>query len=163
MNEQQQQEAREAFEMNCPTPITRPPGGEYLNDRTCHGWQAYLAATERMQAMVDEVTRERDQYRDTLVARHGGEPLALLSELDEARQRIAALTRELAEARKDAERWDVVESLMICYVETRLVQEEDGRWGIHGEDGIECADRTWYGGTPGEVIDAAIQSTKGPT
>ena len=28
---------------------------------------------------------ERDRYRDALVARHGGEPLALLSELDAAR------------------------------------------------------------------------------
>lgn len=37
---------------------------------------------------------ERDRYRDALVARHGGEPLALLSELDAARaERDAAVAK----------------------------------------------------------------------
>ena len=39
---------------------------------------------------------ERDRFRDTLLARHGGEPLALLDELDEARNELAALKAEYA-------------------------------------------------------------------
>lgn len=54
-------------------------------------------AREARQALVsaiDELAAERDRYRDALVARHGGEPLALLSELDAARaERDAAISQ----------------------------------------------------------------------
>jgi hypothetical protein len=70
---------------------------------------------------LDELRRERDQYRDTLLARHGGEPVALLSELDEARRERDQLDRRLstqisvnseltAEAGKWAARADAAEA-----------------------------------------------------
>lgn len=46
---------------------------------------------------VKRIEAERDKYHDALIARHGGEPIALLSELDEARAERDAL-------RADAER-----------------------------------------------------------
>lgn len=42
-----------------------------------------------------EAKTERDKYHDALIARHGGEPVALLSELDEARERLAEAKAEL--------------------------------------------------------------------
>ncbi len=48
-------------------------------------------------ARVRELEAERDRYHDALIARHGGEPIALLSELDEARAErdaFLALLRE---------------------------------------------------------------------
>ena len=48
---------------------------------------------------IAELERERDQYHDPLIARHGGEPVALLAELDEARARIAELEAELERER----------------------------------------------------------------
>lgn len=47
--------------------------------------QKWLDTLETMRATIAELAAERDRYRDALVARHGGEPLALLSELDAAR------------------------------------------------------------------------------
>ena len=44
---------------------------------------------------------ERDRYRDALVARHGGEPVALLSELDEARADLQAMTVEAMRAGRE--------------------------------------------------------------
>lgn len=42
---------------------------------------------------------ENARLRETLVSKHGGEPLALLSELDEARERLATLEAAIEEAR----------------------------------------------------------------
>jgi glyoxylase-like metal-dependent hydrolase (beta-lactamase superfamily II) len=53
---------------------------------------------------IEALEKERDRYRDTLVARHGGEPIALLEELDEARARVAELEKERDEARAVARR-----------------------------------------------------------
>lgn len=50
---------------------------------------------------LEERTRERDKYHDALIARHGGEPIALLSELDAERasaDRLLVVMRELVEA-----------------------------------------------------------------
>lgn len=54
-------------------------------------------ATTRYKELKREILplrQERDRYRNALVARHGGEPLALLSELDAARaERDAAVAK----------------------------------------------------------------------
>lgn len=42
-------------------------------------------------AEIERLRAERDRYHDALIARHGGEPIALLSELDEARAERDAL------------------------------------------------------------------------
>lgn len=42
----------------------------------------------------EALRKERDRYHDALVARHGGEPVALLEELDKARAEISRLERE---------------------------------------------------------------------
>ncbi len=56
--------------------------------------QKWLDTLETMRATIAELAAERDRYRDALVARHGGEPLALLSELDAARaERDAAISQ----------------------------------------------------------------------
>lgn len=59
-----------------------------------------------LESAIAELAAERDRYRDALVARHGGEPLALLSELDAARAerdaavaKCAELEREMAAAK----------------------------------------------------------------
>lgn len=43
---------------------------------------------------IGELLRERDRYHDALIARHGGEPVALLEELDDVRAELQALTKE---------------------------------------------------------------------
>lgn len=58
---------------------------------------ALLDALEAMTAERNSARTERDRYRDTLLARHGGEPVALLKELDAARadlREALALIRE---------------------------------------------------------------------
>ena len=59
---------------------------------------------------LEQLQRERDRYHDALIARHGGEPVALLSELDAARGECERLHRENAELRGAAlevcQRWD---------------------------------------------------------
>ena len=64
-----------------------------------------LACLQDLTTAIAELVAERDRYHSALVARHGGEPLALLSELDEARAerdaavaKCAELERELAAA-----------------------------------------------------------------
>lgn len=57
---------------------------------------AIIAKGVELERELQRVTAERDQYRDTLTAKHGGEPLALLSELDEARAELAALWQDKA-------------------------------------------------------------------
>lgn len=59
--------------------------------------QKWLDTLESMRASIAELAAERDRYRDALVARHGGEPLALLSELDAARAERDAARQELNE------------------------------------------------------------------
>lgn len=59
--------------------------------------QKWLDTLETMRAAIAELAAERDRYRDALVARHGGEPLALLSELDAARAERDAVRQELNE------------------------------------------------------------------
>lgn len=122
MNAEQEQAAREAFEAPFSDRMERYATGGYVNELINEQWIGYRAAWERLQKIVDDreaeiallgaelqrqaasLTAERDRYRDALLSRHGGECLALLDELDEARERIAALTRELAmAAEKDAE------------------------------------------------------------
>lgn len=49
------------------------------------------ASRDALIALFAELVAERDRYHSALVARHGGEPLALLSELDEARAERDAL------------------------------------------------------------------------
>lgn len=51
---------------------------------------------EPLESAIAEIAAERDRYRDALVARHGGEPLELLSELDAAR---AERDRAIAECK----------------------------------------------------------------
>ena len=54
-----------------------------------------LKQVVELRARIAELERERDQYHDALIARHGGEPVALLAELDEARARVAELEADL--------------------------------------------------------------------
>jgi hypothetical protein len=49
------------------------------------------AAASALKAELERVRKERDKYHDTLIARHGGEPIALLRELDEAREELERL------------------------------------------------------------------------
>ena len=58
----------------------------------------------RLRAEIERLTRERDEARreanrltDVLVSRHGGEPLDLMEELDEARAEIERLATSLEE------------------------------------------------------------------
>lgn len=124
MTPSQVQAAREAFEAPFSDRMERYETGGYVNELINEQWIGYRAAWERLQKIMDDreaeiallgtelqrqvasLTAERDRYRDTLLSRHGGECLALLDELDEARERIADLTRELEEARRDAVRLD---------------------------------------------------------
>ena len=59
-----------------------------------------------------------------------------------------ALQAEVEAMRADVERWEYIETVWTCYAEVRLVQEEDGRWSLHLEEGIECADDVYFGGDP---------------
>ena len=49
----------------------------------------------------DAARAEAKKYHDALVARHGGEPVALLSELDEARADLQAMTVEAMRAGRE--------------------------------------------------------------
>lgn len=48
-----------------------------------------------MQAQLAERTRERDRYHDALIDRHGGEPIALLHELDGEREMRESAERQV--------------------------------------------------------------------
>lgn len=50
--------------------------------------------SDRLRSELTSMTAERDRYHDALIAKHGGEPIALLSELDEAREELASVTAE---------------------------------------------------------------------
>ena len=50
---------------------------------------------DKAQSDLARVTAERDRYHDALIARHGGEPIALLAELDTERARVAELVEQL--------------------------------------------------------------------
>lgn len=67
--------------------------------------------------------QERDKYHDALIARHGGEPIALLSELDEARAENAALKDLLREAR-DRISWDSWAPDLLSRIDAALAAKE---------------------------------------
>jgi len=50
---------------------------------------------EAVEDQRDAAAAERKMYHDALISRHGGEPIALLSELDQARAKIERLTNLL--------------------------------------------------------------------
>jgi GGDEF domain-containing protein len=98
---------------------------------------ARIAARAALLRAVEGIVRERDRAESALVARHGGEPLALLAELDEARARAEAAEKErdrlLAErdaanatAQRIAERLTAAESALAAM--RREVEDRRDRW-----------------------------------
>lgn len=81
---------------------------------------AIIAKGVELERELQRVTAERNQYRDTLTAKHGGEPLALLSELDEARAELAAL-------RQDKARLDWVEDFFARNTERSIIRQQFAR------------------------------------
>lgn len=79
------------------------------------------------------VTAERDRYHDALIARHGGEPIALLAELDAERARVADYESRLSSVMppdfKDwhqnaRSEWPVVAALVIENLRARVAELE---------------------------------------
>ena len=68
------------------------------NDATAEGKHAarVLLLLEAERAAHLAAAAERDRYESALVARHGGEPVELLRELDGARAELAALAGQVA-------------------------------------------------------------------
>jgi hypothetical protein len=81
-------------------------------------------------------------------------------EIESLRTQLADATRKLEEARKDAERWQMVETLMILG-NVSLVQDEEGGYSIDVEPVDNLLLPTWKGNTPAEAIDQAIEQGKG--
>lgn len=52
----------------------------------------------------DEARAERDRYRDVLLSKHGGEPVALIAELDEARSDLRASGQVIEDLRGEVAR-----------------------------------------------------------
>jgi hypothetical protein len=78
-----------------PPKMSIPARPDYDEDLLiCATLKDAAAAITRLTAELAEARQQRDQYHDTLVAKHGGEPIALLAELDDARaecERLRAL------------------------------------------------------------------------
>ncbi len=75
---------------------------------------------------------------------------------------IARLTKELEEARKDAERWEAICNLWFLCSELKLIQNEDGGYSIcemEFVDNLLVSD--FCGDTPEQAIDAAISKIGG--
>jgi hypothetical protein len=62
-----------------------------------------LHAREVLQALTEE-RRKAQRYHDALISRHGGEPVALLQELDEERRKREEAEQDAAVLRRLAER-----------------------------------------------------------
>lgn len=71
---------------------------------------AAVNALPELIARMRELERERDRYHDALLSRHGGEPLALLDELDTARAEIRTAALAMRERCAQA-----CESEVVCY------------------------------------------------
>lgn len=86
------------------------------------------AAAETWAATRQRLEDERDALRAALIARHGGEPVALLSELDAARSELAANAELLraANARTDemSERLALVETTSVKSFKALLEQRD---------------------------------------
>jgi len=63
--------------------------------------RALLDSSRKLLAERDAARAEAKKYHDALVARHGGEPVALLSEMDEARADLQAMTVEAMRAGRE--------------------------------------------------------------
>jgi len=64
-------------------------------DEACDEVAELRASLAARDARIAELEKERDRYHDTLLARHGGECIALLGELDEEKRKVEALEREV--------------------------------------------------------------------
>lgn len=62
-----------------------------------------IADAARLRSELEQVKRERDRLAETLASRHGGDPLALLRELDAAREERNTLSAALEALREAAE------------------------------------------------------------
>lgn len=110
--------------------------GDHQHPLTVHGYKIMVRhlTDERRKAEA-----ERDRYHDALIARHGGEPIALLSELDEARAERDAL-------RADAERYRWLRG------DTSPGSERWSRWNLQRWDG------TCWHSLERVALDAAIDA-----
>lgn len=70
--------------MRACTAFVEPPSAGVEVGLLCESWLALEAENATLRA-------DRDRYHDALIARPGGEPVALLSELDALRAKLARL------------------------------------------------------------------------
>jgi len=80
--------------------------GLIVGPHMVRSWRQRLAEAEAALAKANE---ERDAAQAALVARHGGEPIALLAELDEARDSLRRANEErdaAAQWKGRAEAWE---------------------------------------------------------
>jgi hypothetical protein len=75
----------------------------YVDRLVCEALKEVDQACERVAKERDDAIKERDEARATLVSRHGGEPLALLEELDSERAAHEETKAKLREAEEYAE------------------------------------------------------------
>lgn len=70
-----------------------------------HNGKTLLQAVQEVLAERDAARAEAKKYHDALVARHGGEPVALLSELDAARAEVERVAKQRDELVRMAKTW----------------------------------------------------------
>lgn len=80
---------------------------------------------------------ENEALKAVLLSRHGGEPLALLSELDEARQALAT-ERAAREAAEEDVVWAGRNTLASVSQPTGLAFSRGGKWLIEDYDGTDA-------------------------
>ena len=69
----------------------------FINRFIVHDGEARPYSVRDLQLELERAEADRDQYRDVLLSKHGGEPLALLDELDIERARVEVAEAALAE------------------------------------------------------------------
>lgn len=109
-----------------------------------HNGKTLLQAVQEVVAQRDVARAEAKKYHDALVARHGGEPVALLSELDAARAEVKQWEAKWVVMKDAATAWEALSNARLSERNTARAEVERLR-GIKPE--LPSRPGIWEGST----------------